>query len=221
MSYGTDMFQAEVAKVSGNTYYLVLSPLPMDYEDGMTIRFVASGTSTGQLAIRIRGLKTLWLPSVPVLRPDRTATQAGDAVANQIVTVIYHVATQRFQLNSAPPTPAYTPPASYTSSGVAFPGSGAVATFAHGLGAMPKWVRAVAINTNAVAERGYAQNDELDVASIQSSGSTNQAFSVSADATNVYVAQLNTATVNVLPRTGGAFAGITEANWNLKVYASL
>jgi len=103
----------------------------------------------------------------------------------------------------------------------AFPGSAAALTRPHGLGFMPTKVRVVVVQTNASAQNGYAQNDEVAIEHLQVDGNSNQAFAIAADATNVTVAQVNNAQIAIIPKTGGAHASMTETNWNIKVYASL
>lgn len=96
--------------------------------------------------------------------------------------------------------------------------SGAAHSFAHGLASIPRSFRVVAYNTNAVAEAGYNQNDEVDIFSFYSAAGNLAIASISADATYVYVS-FNNVAMDVSHKTTGVDTTITEANWQLKVYA--
>ena len=90
----------------------------------------------------------------------------------------------------------------------AIPGSSGIVTNAHGLGAIPLGYRVFLQCSNF--NLGYGPGDLIDVSSGHS------ALGTSADGTNVYVHQVNSATINVIPKTGGAFAAISNGTWRLK-----
>lgn len=96
--------------------------------------------------------------------------------------------------------------------------SGAAHSFAHGLTTIPRIFRVVAYNTNAVAEAGYNQNDEVDIFSFFAQTGNLCIASISADTSYIYVA-LNDNVIEVSHKTTGVATAITEANWQLKVYA--
>jgi len=93
-----------------------------------------------------------------------------------------------------------------------------VHTFAHGLGAIPKNIYAVLVNTSS-AEAGYATNDEVSVHSFRDSGDGNPVIAVSADATNITVCCVAAATLEVPHKSTAAQTAITEGQWKPKVYA--
>lgn len=88
---------------------------------------------------------------------------------------------------------------------------------------MPTKVRVVLVKINATADNGYAQYDEVDVSGLLCTyNSTYPAFSVVADATNVTVARdSSNNNLGIHPKGGGGFTNIANANWNVKIYASL
>lgn len=96
-------------------------------------------------------------------------------------------------------------------------GGAAVFTQAHGLGAVPKLIRVVCVCTTI--DVGYAVGDELEIECVRVNASNFSSASVSADATNITVT-LASAAGNEIPNKGtGVYAAMTEASWNLKVYA--
>lgn len=97
----------------------------------------------------------------------------------------------------------------------------AVHTFPHGLGAMPKLVRAV-IRCNS-ADNGYSAGDEVDIGAVRDNGLGNSnVITVCSDATNVIViVDISGADMEMQPKGGTTFANLVEANWNPKVYAWL
>ena len=103
-------------------------------------------------------------------------------------------------------------------------------THAHGLGAVPSYIRAVLVQTNAVADLGYAQNMEVDMASAFCDGLDNtlhfQKYPVGAlycDATNVTFLTASSFSISIrLPTVGtGVYANIDPTKWKVKVYARL
>ena len=94
-------------------------------------------------------------------------------------------------------------------------GGSQVYSQAHGLGGTPKQVRVVAVC--ATIDNGYAVGDELDIHSLRDAG--NVSAGVCADGTNITVL-LSSAAGNSIPNKGtGVYAAMTEASWNLKIYA--
>lgn len=188
---------------TANTYAVTLAPAATVYTAGMVVRFKAANANTGASTLNVNAVGAINLK-----RQNGAALQANDILANQLVTATYD--GTNFQIHSLAPD--YTATAS-------IPGSSASATFGHGLGFKPSRIEVTLMNNTAATEQGYAQNDEVDIAIVQAAGGNENAFAVSRDATNVTVAQVNNANVEVIPKAGGAHASITEANWVIKVRA--
>lgn len=190
---------------TANTYAVTLSPAATAYAAGMTVRFKATNANTGASTLNVNTIG-----AINIKKQTGAALQANDIVAGQMVQVMYD--GTNFQLTSLARSPDFTNTA-------ALPGSSAAATFAHGLGAKPSRIEVTLMNNTAATELGYAQNDEVGIDVAQAASSNERAFAVSRDATNVTVAQVNNANVELIAKTGGAHAGITEANWVIKVRA--
>lgn len=107
---------------------------------------------------------------------------------------------------------------SLTAAGI--PSSGA-ATFAHGLAAIPSLVRVVLKCTDAGGDVGYSQNDEVTIESTFMDNGTNDfpSFSVSANATNVYVTRYSNpaGSIYLMNRGTGVNAAITTSKWQVLV----
>lgn len=94
-------------------------------------------------------------------------------------------------------------------------GGAVVFTQAHGLGAVPKLIKAVV--RCDTADNGFVAFDELGIECLRDAG--NPSAGISADSVNITVT-LSTALGNSIPNKGtGVFAAMTEANWSLKLYA--
>lgn len=111
----------------------------------------------------------------------------------------------------------------FVSSPQAF-GAPTLYTFAHGLGAQPKFVRAVLLSTGT--NLGFVENQEVDVFSVFHTASATAMWTVYADATNVYVAlreamPSGAADAKMSPAAGGVSQVLDWSQWKLKVYAKL
>lgn len=96
-------------------------------------------------------------------------------------------------------------------------GGAAIFTVPHLLGGVPKLVRVVC-RCNTI-DNGYAVGDELELGALRIAASSFNSSSVSTDGTNVTVT-LVSAAGNDIPNKGtGTYAVMTEASWNLIVYA--
>lgn len=93
-----------------------------------------------------------------------------------------------------------------------------VKDFAHGLGVVPTQIRVVVRANAADATPGYAQNDEVSLESVHDTGA-GPAHAIVADATNVKVILARTGARTIINKTTAARSAMTEANWNVKVYA--
>lgn len=87
---------------------------------------------------------------------------------------------------------------------------------AHGLGAIPKFVRWVAV-CNAT-DVGYAANDEIDLACFEENTGNFPSFTHGANATNVIVVLSTVASTRLLNKATGDFVAIDTTKWNLKAY---
>lgn len=88
--------------------------------------------------------------------------------------------------------------------------AGGLLTLAHGMGVLPKMVRASLVCTSA--ESGWAINDE--VVYPVGVGGGNTGFGVYADTTNLYVRiGSGTSAIPYLNKTSGASVNLTNANW--------
>ena len=195
-----------------NTYAVALLPA-VGYTAGQEVRMKVLNTNTGAstLNVNFAGAKA-------IVTSAGLALAAGALVAGHLVTLVYNGTSFELQGNFW----------DYVGGGVpttdAPPGSGTYRDYAHGLGIMPTKVRVVLVQMNAIAQQGYAQNTELDIATVcapfGASNVPSPAFIVSANATNVRISQVNTAQLIVIPAGGGAFANITSGYLAIKVYAS-
>lgn len=97
------------------------------------------------------------------------------------------------------------------------PAAGATATLAHSLSGVPQMVRVVLQCTDAAGDRGWAQNDEVDITNLIDVNNS-QGFAVSVDGTNVSVVRA-AAALYVMIKSSGAFNTLDPTKWQLKVYA--
>ncbi|MEE9402202.1 MAG: hypothetical protein V3V47_03290 [Desulfobacteria bacterium] len=88
----------------------------------------------------------------------------------------------------------------------------------HSLGSIPKILRAVLKCNHSSGDNGYAQNDEVDLLSLQTDGS-GASVSVGADATNVFVGCHDLDSVVLAHKDGSDGTTITKARWDIYVYA--
>lgn len=93
-----------------------------------------------------------------------------------------------------------------------------VHTIAHGMAVIPRIVRVVGVQTNAVADIGYNQNDEVDIGCFRTAVNNLHQACVCADATNITIV-LATVTSELGAKTTGVYAGIDETKWKVKAYA--
>lgn len=73
------------ASTTGNdTYVVTLSPVPLAYTNGMTVRFNADVGNTGAATLNVNGLG-----AIALTRPSGTALSTGDITAGNVVTAVY------------------------------------------------------------------------------------------------------------------------------------
>lgn len=191
---------------TANTYAVTLSPAATAYTAGMVVRFKAANANTGASTLNVNGVGAINLK-----KSNGGALQANDIVANQLVEAVYD--GTNFQIG---------PGRSWDFVGTGSVPSGSAATaVSHGLGAKPSKWKVVLLQNTGTAQQGYAQNDEVQIENTSNSNNGNMVFTASVDASNVTVARVNSGNVQVVPKTGGGVTAITDANWLIKVYASL
>jgi hypothetical protein len=109
---------------------------------------------------------------------------------------------------------------SYASTGQTMTAAGLI-TLAHGLSSQPKMIRLYAKCTTA--EEGYSIGDNFDITAGQSRGtgvSDQRGFSVTFDATNVYVRNgASSDFISTVDGSNGTTATLARANWDLYVEA--
>lgn len=169
----------------------------------------ASATATGAAANATTALANAAIADGKAVAAQTTANAATSAAAaaqttaTQALTATNTIAANKF----------------FTSVEFAL-ADGVVADIAHGLGALPKFIRWILINK--VAELGYAIGDEIDVTSLSANTADNTRFPLftfGCDISKVLLcARLNIAPF-VLRRDTGAQASIVVANWKAKCYA--
>lgn len=199
--------QYAAATGSANAYTAAISPAPAAYFAGLTVRFkvVASNTGTSTLTVNALAAGTIKKPSGGNLVP-------GDLVVNQIAEVV-HDGTN-WQLMHARSS------WDFISASLAMPGANTTTASAHGLGVQPS--RVTARLRCITTDLGYSVGDEVDILTFMNTSTGPVGFTVSCDATNVYVTQDTSNNPFIINRTTPAgHVAITNAKWNLKVYASI
>lgn len=94
---------------------------------------------------------------------------------------------------------------------------GVVFDVAHGLGAVPKFVRVVLVNKTT--EFGYAVGDEVDAGAVlNATGQVRLSFIPGASATNVFLICVDSAGLIFSSKVDGTFVTLTAGNWRAKVY---
>jgi len=202
---------------------------------GQEIIFKAGAANTGASTLSVNGLAP-----VAITKQGSTALSAGDIQTGGLVSVAYDGSV--FQITSfiaAPALPSVGAvgtqlyPYSVTvdaqgrvtarsggvySATVAIPAKGNAATFTHGLGRKPAFVRAVVV-MGPTTEAGYAEGDEFDVSGIYGGPVPDEPsiFGVSSNATSITVARVNDS--EFFTSKTGSGVSFDSALWTLKVYA--
>jgi hypothetical protein len=200
---------------AANAYAVTLTPAATAYTAGMVVRFKAANANTGASTLNVNGLGAKDLRKV--VAGAVAALAARDVQVADLVEAVYD-GTQ-FLLTSRVRS------WDFVSADTNVPAASANVDIAHGLGAVPNKLHVVLVQTDATARNGYAQNDQVELLSIQ--GTTNSpAFAVSADATNVTIARSNNTLAYMVPKGGGAPVDqhanmVTNTYFKIRVYASL
>lgn len=222
---------------AGTTYGLTLSPALPAYVTGTQICFLADSTNAGAVTVNVNGLG-----AKAIVKAANAALAGGEIQNGAIVWLVYD--GTNFQLDTMTQAnasaadvvtgtnttrvvvPASLGPLRFTSGLFALPGSTVggtvIANTAHGLAGLPRRVRWVLVNQTA--EFGYAQNDEVDIATINTDPSSNfyPSFTWGASATNVWLLVNGTVSPpGILNKATAATVSLTLANWKAKCYADL
>ena len=194
------------------------APTVTSLYDGMVVRFKALYANTGAVTLAVNSTA-----ATNLVGPTGAALGAGVIQAGQVVEAVYDLANTRFTILSQ-----LSATWSYISAATNAPAAAGVVQFAHGFGVVPTKLRVVMVQTNASAQAGYNQNDEIPIEYIfNNSNYVGAAFSVVADATNITVIRNSSGYVYALHKSTGVVTDISAmvntANFyfKLKVYASL
>lgn len=207
---------------------------------GLIITFKATAANTGASTLNLNTLG-----ATAIKKKGTTDLSSGDILAGQMVSVTYDgTAWQLVGSMDAPALPAVgaagalTYPYSMTvdaegrvtakaggvySASVAVPAKGAAATFTHGLGRTPAFVRVVAV-MGSTTEHGFTAGDELEIGCIYAdtggSDFDGPAFNVTANGSTVVVGRAQSAGNEMIStKSGNAVEQTwTAANWTVKVY---
>lgn len=194
---------------TANAHTVTLSPVIATLVAGHTVRYVATATNTGAATLAVDSTGAIAFKKI--VAGAAVALLANDLQTGDVVTATYD-GTQWILDKLVRSW-------DYVGAAAAVPATSAVANFAHGLGARPTKVRAVLVNTST--EAGYAAGDEVELYGVSSTIDFSPTLAVFADATNVGISRENTHSLRLVPKAGGAMATLTDAKWNVKVYASL
>lgn len=210
---------------SGGTVTATL-PAAANVFDGFKVRFYAADTSNA-ITIDGNGSETiLGEASLTLEADDQIIELILDASATDWKVSSYgtEAATsgQVLTSNGAGAAPSFQTPIfseSYTSPAQTITSAGSL-TLAHGLSSSPTLIQARLICT--VAELGYSINDEVFIPAGGTNLNSNQntGFSLVPDATNLNIRYGSEASsFDILNKTTGARAAITNSSWNFIVYA--
>lgn len=188
---------------TANAQTVTLTPAATAYTAGMTVKFKASVANTSATTLNVSGLGVKDIKRV--VAGAVADLKANDIQVADLVEAVYDgtqfLITSRIRSWD------------FVDAAQALPGSSAVLTRAHGLGAKPTKLRVVLINV--ITNLGYIADDEVDITSGASG------WQPRCDATNVYVAQQASATPAIIPAAGGGAGAIVAADWNILIRASL
>lgn len=186
----------------------------MAFRTGMKFRFVAPGTNTGPVTLKIDDQDPK-----DVLKNGGEDLAAGDIIEDQIIEVVYNATVGYFEIVSTVVTPTPDQPTRTTGTG-GVPAAGGNTAIPHGGTTHPDRAEVVLRCTDA--DRGYAVGDEVPIEGAFWTGSNTgiPAFTVHRTATNVVVVRSSTVTtVNLAPKGGGAAydTAMTTTKWEIKV----
>lgn len=190
-------FYADGVYAAG-VYGVTVTPAPSAYAAGQIFRFKADTTNTGAVDVNINslGAKNLY-------KNVDQELLAGDIQEDQVVEMLYDGTNFQLLGGSTPLLRESAEQAVATG----------VTTVAHGLGAVPRELRAVFVCKTA--DLGYSVGDEVDAQALTTSSALTN-IAVGANATNLFA---NIRTTIQLPRYDNQnVAAITTGSWRLKFY---
>lgn len=176
------------------------NPAYTAYRDGMQIRFLASSANTGSVTIAVNGLA-----AIGVVKINGTGLTGGEFQQGCAYSLTYSVAANKFFMENRL--------SRYVATAASTLATGLL-TFAHGLGAVPMFIRLTLVNQTT--QTPWTVGQEVDVTNV---GNTSYNWNWWADATNVYVAITNVSALTV--SNGTTSVNLTAASWKLKVYAEI
>lgn len=185
----------------------------MAFRTGMKFRFVAPGTNTGAVTLKIDDLDPK-----DVLKNGGEDMAAGDIVEDQIVEVVYNATVGYFEIVSTTKTAMPTQPTRSSGTG-GVPAAGGNTSIPHGGTTRPDRAEVVLRCTDS--DRGYAVGDEVPIEGAFWAGSNTgiPAFTVHRTEAAVVVVRTNIAVVIYLAPKGGGAAydtPIVTTKWELK-----
>ncbi len=185
----------------------------MAFRTGMKFRFVAPGTNTGAVTLKIDDQDPKDL-----LKNGGEDMAAGDIVEDQIIEVVYNATVGYFEIVSTTKTPMPTQPTRTSGTG-GVPAAGGNTSIPHGGTTYPD--RAEVVMRCTDSDRGYAVGDEVPIEGAFWSGSNTgiPAFTLHRTETAVVIVRSNTVTeVRLAPKGGGAAydTAIVTTKWELK-----
>lgn len=93
----------------------------------------------------------------------------------------------------------------------------------HTLGVRPSYVRVVIVCTDSGGDAGWAENDEIEVATVTVT-TGEQPYTVASDASNVYIGYDNAGvangTIKVAHKSTGTRTTVTQSKWKFKAYVA-
>lgn len=156
-----------VDTVGTDSYAITLTPAPVAYVSGMTIRFKAGTANTGAATLAVNGLT-----AKDVVKNYNSALVTGDILQNQIVEVVYDSVGDNFQMVS--PT---SPTTAFTNGTDTKDTSDASTTqnIAHSLGKIPKKVKITFLFGSTTGNFGAVMTYNGTTSSVVGSHVTNNA----------------------------------------------
>lgn len=184
----------------------------MAFRTGMKFRFVAPGTNTGAVTLKIDDQDPK-----EVLKNGGDDMAAGDIVEDQIVEVVYNATVGYFEIVSSTKTAMPSQPQRTTGTG-GVPAAGGTTTIPHSGTTYPD--RCELVLKCLESDRGYSPGDEVDIRCAFWIGSNTgiPAFTVHRTTSSIGIVRSGTVNaVQLAPKGGGAAFDVTltETKWQI------